>query len=91
MTLDHSSLNLIKTVGYKNIFNYLYSTIYKDSLPFKEIEAKDGEYRRFFENLIIECPEESLKLVTIDLSQDPTAVASSLFLELYSNHSKQND
>ena len=88
MTLDHSSLNLIKTVGYKNIFNYLYSTKFKDSLPFEEIEANDAKYRRFFENLIIESPEESLKLVTVDLHQDPTAVAASLFLELYSNHSK---
>ena len=88
MGLDCSSLNLIKNVGYKNIFNYLYSTKYKDSLSFEEIQARDREYRRFFEKLMVEYSEESLKLVWVGDAQDPTEIASSLFLELYSNHSK---
>ena len=84
--MDSSGLNLLKKVGYKNIFNYLYTTKYKDHLFFDEIQSLDAKYRHFFECLLRECPEEALVAIHIKENQDPTEAGALFFLDLYSRH-----
>jgi hypothetical protein len=86
--MEITILSFLRRIGYKDIFNYLYSTQYKDSLCFEEITRLDSKQRTFYDNLIIRQPEEVMEV--LDLSsfpeeEDPVVLASELFLKLYSN------
>ena len=79
--------SFLRRIGYKDIFNYLYSTKYKDSLSFEEITNLDFQQRRFYDDLIITQREEVMEV--LDLSslsedEDPVVLASEIFLKLYS-------
>ena len=85
--MEITILSFLRRIGYKDIFNYLYSTQYKDSLCFEEIARLDSDQRNFYDNLIIRQPEEVMEV--LDLSsfpeeEDPVVLASELFLKLYS-------
>jgi len=85
--MEITILSFLRRIGYKDIFNYLYSTQYKDSLSFEEITSLDSKQRRFYDKLIIIQPEEVMEV--LDLSsfpedEDPVILASELFLKLYS-------
>lgn len=80
-------LSFLKKVGYKQIFNYLYSSQYKDSLPFEEIISLDSKHRRFYDDLIISHREEAMEVLDFTCfkeGEDPVILAAELFLKLYS-------
>ena len=90
--METTILSFLRRIGYKDIFNYLYSTKYKDSLSFEEITSLDSQQRRFYDQLIISQPEEvmeALDLSSFPEGEDPVILASDLFLKLYlkPNHS----
>lgn len=80
-------LSFLKKVGYKQIFNYLYSSQYKDSLRFEEIISLDAKHRKFYDELIISQREEVMEVLdftSFKEGEDPIILASELFLKLYS-------
>ena len=85
--MELTILSLLKKIGYKDIFNYLYSSKYKDSLSFEEITSLDAKQRTFYDDLIISQPEEAMEILdlsTFPNEEDPVVLASELFLNLYS-------
>ena len=80
-------LSFLKKVGYKQIFNYLYSSQYKDSISFEDIISLDNKHRRFYDELIISQPEEAMEVLdftSFKKEEDPVILAAELFLKLYS-------
>ena len=76
-------MDLFKRSGYKDIFNYLYTTKYKNELTFNEISLLDCDQRKFFDYLCIETPPEVFNLTNLPPEGDPIVGTSALFLELY--------
>jgi len=83
--MEYSALTLLKRVGYKDMFNYLYTHHYKDTLPYEDIVDIDSRQRRFYEQIIISQTEELLQVYPVDEEKDLVAVASAIFKSLYSN------
>tara|TARA_Y100001938_G_C8086320_1_gene432286 strand:+ start:2487 stop:2762 length:276 start_codon:yes stop_codon:yes gene_type:complete len=82
--MEYSALTLFKRVGYKDMFNYLYTHHYKDTLPYEDIVNLDSQQRRFYEEIILSQTEEILQLHHVDEEKDLVVVASAIFKSLYS-------
>ena len=83
--MEYSALTLLKRVGYKDMFNYLYTHHYKDKLSYEEIVNIDSQQRRFYEEIILSQTEEVLQMHYVDGEKDLVDVASTIFKSLYSN------
>ena len=83
--METTALNLLKKVGYKDIFNYLYTNQYKDQMPFEKIIQADYDQRKFFETLLSTTPESVDKTVIVPDDSNPVALAAQVFQNLYSN------
>tara|TARA_R100001594_G_scaffold148528_1_gene203948 strand:- start:916 stop:1179 length:264 start_codon:yes stop_codon:yes gene_type:complete len=83
--METTALSLLKKVGYKDIFNYLYTIKYKDQMSFEQIIQADYDQRKFFENLFITVPESVCEPLSLPTEGDPVVIAAQIFHDLYSN------
>jgi len=88
--MEYSALTLLKRVGYKDMFNYLYTHHYKDSISYEEIVDLDSRQRQFYEEIIVSQTEEVFRMHHIDQEKDLVVVASDIFRSLYSNRNPSN-
>ena len=76
------TVELLKKVGYKQVFNFLYSSTYRNHLSSDDIMTLDLKYRKAFDEIIVNSPEAPSVKVTVADGDDLIAVAAQTFLNI---------